>query len=313
MRRVVLLSSIGLLASCGTTEPAPPIAPSVTVTATSIRASTGTFTVAPGEDSFECFYTDTITDRDLATRGAMAVQGEGGHHLALYYTMTHQPTQHHKCDDAEMATWNIVAVAGSEAGGGDDQTLPEGLATLIPAGAQIVIQSHYINANPDSVLEVVDVLDVEVVDPASVRAFANQFVLNHDGFDVPARTSVAATYICTAPQNLNIAMYMGHMHQSGFHFTLEQLEGATDVGSVMYDHEWDESYVSHPPVVKYTMEAPFAVPAGTRFRQRCEWHNTSDSPLAFPTEMCITAMWYFPDTGAGQIFCEQESATQTTL
>jgi hypothetical protein len=29
--------------------------------------------------------------------------------------------------------------------------------------------------------------------------------------------------------------------------------------------------------------------------------------------MCITAMWYFPDTGAGQVFCEQESATQTAL
>ena len=312
MRGVLLLSLACLLVSCGGDDAVAPTPPRVTVTDRLISAATGTFTVAGGQDVFECFYTDTITDRDLATRGAVAVQGEGGHHLALYYTMNHQPTQHHVCDDAEMATWNIVAVAGSEAGGGDDQTLPVGLATLIPAGAQLVIQSHYINANPDA-LTVVDQLDVEVVDPATVLAYANQFVLNHDGFDVAPRSRVQATFICAAPQDLNIAMYMGHMHQSGVRFTLEQLEGATDVGTVMYEHNWAASFVSHPPVVKFTLEAPLVIPAGARFRQRCEWDNTSDTPLAFPTEMCITAMWYFPDVGGGQIFCEQESASQTTL
>jgi hypothetical protein len=296
--------------SCASEEPAP-AGPGVTISDRAITAATGNFRVPGGADLFECFYTSTITERELATRGAMAVQGEGGHHLALYYTMAHMPPQHHPCDDAEMANWNIVAVAGSEAGGGDDQTLPEGLATRIPPGAQLVIQAHYINARPEEI-EVADVLDVEVVDPVSVAAYANQFVLNHEGFDVAARSRVEATYVCRAPQDLQIAMFMGHMHQSGVHFRLERLPETGDVGEVMYEHDWESAYVSHPPVVKYTMDAPLTIPAGTRFRQRCLWDNTSDTPLAFPTEMCITAMWYFPDTGGGQLFCERESATQTT-
>ncbi len=105
-------------------------------------------------------------------------------------------------------------------------------------------------------------LDVEVVDPSTVTAYANQFVLNHEGFDVAARSRVEATYVCRAPQDLQIAMFMGHMHQSGVHFRLERLPETGDVGEVMYEHDWESAYVSHPPVVKYTMDAPLAIPVG---------------------------------------------------
>jgi hypothetical protein len=115
------------------------------------------------------------------------------------------------------------------------------------------------NANPEAI-EVVDVLDVEVVDPADVLAYANQFVLNHDGFDVAARSHIEATFVCTAPQDLNIAMYMGHMHQNGVKFTLERLEATGDVGEIMYEHEWEPAFVSHPPVVKFSMETPLMIP-----------------------------------------------------
>jgi len=37
-------------------------------------------------DVFECFYTDTITDRELDVYEAIGNQGPGGHHVMVFYT-----------------------------------------------------------------------------------------------------------------------------------------------------------------------------------------------------------------------------------
>lgn len=296
-----------LLVSCSSIPAA-----SSSVTSTAITVTTGAFEVPPGADTFECFYTDRITDRELAATNATAVQMTGGHHLALYYTMTPRDVQHHRCTDEEMSTWEIVAVAGGEAGGGSDQSLPAGLATRIPAGAQLVVQAHYI-AMTGTPASVSDTITVGLVDPSTIRAYANQFIMNDAGFTLDAHATVRATFVCHAPRDLDIVMYMGHMHRRGMQFTLEQLAGATDTGTVMYDEPWEESYATHPPVVHAPIDAPLHVASGQRFRQTCTWSNPDDTPVLFPTEMCITAMWYFPDMGSGQIFCERETATQTNL
>jgi hypothetical protein len=76
---------------------------------------TASFEVGEG-DVFECFYTDTITDRELDVYAAEGHQGPGGHHVMVFYTNdVHTPT-HHPCVDSEMVNWNMVAgAAGSGA------------------------------------------------------------------------------------------------------------------------------------------------------------------------------------------------------
>src|SRR3954464_12767010 len=80
------------------TPPAP--APGATKPA-GFTFSTGKFDIQPG-DTFECFYTNTITDRQLNVQSATATQGKGGHHVTVYYTDQKVPVGHHVCNDVEM-------------------------------------------------------------------------------------------------------------------------------------------------------------------------------------------------------------------
>src|SRR5687768_165071 len=245
-RSLVLVLVMGVAGCSNEAAPAGPQEPSVVVGETAIDVSTGTFQVPAGE-IMECFYTSLITDEDFAVAAVEARQGSAGHHLAVWFTATTRPPGHHVCDEAEMATWRYVGAAGGEAGGGEDQSLPEGLAARLPAGMQLVMQSHYINTT-GAEMGAVDDVTLQLVDPEEVVAFANQYVINDMAFEVPARAEYQSSSVCRVERDLNVAFYMGHMHSHGRHFKLEQLVGDTDEGTVIYEHEWDEGYATHPPV-----------------------------------------------------------------
>src|SRR4051812_9429684 len=120
--RVLLPLTPLLLVACGDAEPAPdPVDENV------FYFETGQFEVAPGE-SFECFYTNTFTDRELAVHGSDGQQGPGGHHVLVYWTDNPRDPQHHPCKDDEMVSWHQIAGSGGEAIGQDGLlALPEGL------------------------------------------------------------------------------------------------------------------------------------------------------------------------------------------
>ena len=107
--------------------------------------STGPFEIQPG-DTFECFYTDTITDRQLNVQTAIGQQGPGGHHLTVYYADQKAPVGHHPCNDVEML--GLHQIAGAAGGKEGIIALPDGYATKIPAGKQLVVQAHYVRTEP---------------------------------------------------------------------------------------------------------------------------------------------------------------------
>src|SRR6188768_2829810 len=99
--------------------------------------SSGPLAVPPGE-SFECFYTDLVTDRELSVISASAKQGLGGHHVSVYYVDTERPVGHEPCSGTtEMVDWHFVVGAGGEGNDlSDFASLAEGLAIKIPEGKQ---------------------------------------------------------------------------------------------------------------------------------------------------------------------------------
>jgi hypothetical protein len=306
MRGFLLLCLACVLVACGTDAPSDP-SPTVVFTDRTIEFSTGPFVVPAATDSFECFYTSVITDREYAIGSASGMQGPGGHHLTVYYTTETRPPEHHPCTEEEMASWSMVAGTGGEAGIGDDQSLPPGLAIRVPAGVQLVLQAHYINAAPDA-LTTNDRVTVNVTPSAEVEAYANMFVVHDGAFEIPARTRYRSTSVCTlmAP-SLNVVLFMGHMHAHGQQFSMELLPSGSDVGTMLYDEVWSDEFSSHPPVLRYEPTAPLVLTGGTRFRQTCTWDNTSDQPLLFPNEMCDGVFFYYPDLGDGMVVCNPES------
>ncbi len=57
----------------------------------------------------------------------------------------------------------------------------------------------------------------------------------------------------------------------------------------------DVQFRDAPPINTYEVGA-FPVAAGERFATTCSWHNDTDAPLTFPTEMCATVGFAYPLT-----------------
>jgi hypothetical protein len=153
-----------------------------------------------------------------------------------------------------------------------------------------------------------DSLEVELIDPAEVDSYAADFVINDDSFLIEPNAELTTTMICEVPQDLQLTMLLGHMHEQGSHFKLEEVDSDGNMLKVLYEEEWNASYASHPPILQHTVAEPLTLAKGTRLRQTCSWKNTTDANLAFPTEMCIAFGYYFP--GTERIMCERVEASE---
>jgi hypothetical protein len=263
---------------------------------------TGTFQAPPG-DSFTCFYLDAKTPTQLNVSGSSGQQGPGGHHIIIYYTDVPRTPTHHTCVDSEMTNWHQIAgSAGHDAQGAEGiLNLPEGFAIKVPEGKQLVIQSHYINTTGKTET-VNDAVTINLVKSGDVKEYANYFSNSDETFKVLPNSSLTHKSVCTIPQDLKIILSLGHMHEYGSHFEMEIGDDDEASAKMVYQQAWTPVYTSHPPITYYPADQPLEFKKGQKLYQTCEWTNTTPSPLAFPTEMCVGFFYYFPDVG--EIQCE---------
>jgi hypothetical protein len=230
----------------------------------------------------------------MNVQSAKGQQGVGGHHLIVYYTDQKVPVGHHPCTDVEMlGLHQIAADAGNNEG---VVALPDGYATKVPEGKQLVVQSHYIRT-ADGPLTVNDSISLKTIEDKDVKEFANSFVMVDGNFKVPARATATSTTKCAAPQDLDLLIMTGHMHEWGSHYKLERIDETGKSLETLYDADWEPLFVAHPPIKTYDPKTPLHFAKGTLLRQTCTWKNTEDTEKAFPREMCVMFSYYIPDNG----------------
>lgn len=257
----------------------------------------------PVGESFQCFYSDVITDKELSVVKASGKQVDGGHHLTLYYVDNERPVGLQDCSGStEMVDWHFVAGAGGEGDGAALLVLPEGLAIQVPKGKQLMVQAHYINISGEKI-PAADSMTLGLTDPDKVEAYAADFVIDNDQFEIEPHAELTSVMDCEVPEDLSLAMLIGHMHEAGARYSLEEIDASGESVSTLYESDWIPSFASHPPVTNYGKEVPLELKKGTRLRQTCSWKNDSDKKLLFPTEMCIGFGYYFP--GTERIMCER--------
>jgi hypothetical protein len=263
-------------------------------------ASTVTFTTPqftiPAGDSFTCFYTDKFSDQEYSVNNADGVQGPGGHHILVYYTDNPRPVQNHPCVDAEMVNWHQIAGSAGKANepGATVLGLPPGFAIRVPQGKQFVIQAHYINTT-GAPMTTQDTVTLNIVDPTKVKNYVSYFATNDDGFTVPPASEYTHTTYCSVPQDLQMILSLGHMHEYGTQFQLDVVDGNNQSLQSLRNDAWSPAYTSHPPITYYPDTSPLTLKQGARLRQSCTWTNPSPNPLAFPNEMCVAFFYYFPE------------------
>jgi hypothetical protein len=290
---IALALASSFVVSCGAddgnTEPPPGISEKA------LRVVLPRHTVEPGEH-FECFYSDVITDREVFIHAAKGKQGPGGHHLIMYYATANRPVGHSKCDDTEMLDWRQVGAAANDGANEGVIDLPPGVAVKVPAGKQILVQTHYINASGKA-REVDDEITVSLLKAEEVKEFANAYAVNDTKFKVPPQGTYSHTSSCKIEKDRDIVLMMGHMHEHGEHYKLELLDPAGVPVETLFDVEWQQAYSSHPPTKRFTLEQPYKIKGGSTLRQTCSWKNTTDQQLGFPTEMCVSFTYYLKDEG----------------
>lgn len=297
MRGLLILCALGAACGSGGDDGG-----GYTITDELLSFETGTFEV-PAGDVFECFYTGVVTDRELAVRGAAGDQATGGHHITIYYTELVKDPQHHPCEAAEMADWRMIGGGGDEAEAAISKLrMPEGLAIRVPAGAQIVLQAHYINLGEPFTAN--DSASLELIPTGSVEGYVNQFVFNDVGWSIPPHEDLESVTTCTTPDEVDLIRLLGHMHEWGTYYKLERLDGDDQPVETIIEKEWEPVFASDPEILTYEPDRPLTVAAGTRLRQTCRWFNDTADPILFPREMCLAYGLYFPDRG--EIFCDPD-------
>lgn len=241
--------------------------------------------MAPGADQEVCTWTEATvaTDQDLvSTTGYQTV---GGHHIILYATSVHQPVGTTRlCKDTDMVNFRMVGAAAGEGALKLSDYIPKGVVFRIPAGSQLVVNHHYINAT-DKTIDVQTAVDLLLGPTSPSDIPTGSLAVVNTTFDVPAGKTSSATADCTFKQEIKAWLLVPHEHEYGMHNTITLDHAGTT--STLSDVDWMPYMAFEPPVKSFPISAPLTFEPGDTIHVNCTWNNSSSSDLYFPREMCV--------------------------
>lgn len=253
--------------------------------------------IAPGTDATYCSYLDAHIMDETDVVKFRVLQSLTGHHAVLNAARQPRDVGTHVCTEDDMVNSRFIAGGGSESV--FSLAIPDGLAFRIPAGTQLMMQTHWINATSQTVDgQAVAYITAKPTDPS--RQVLDLFNIVNTNFTIPAGKTTTSSTTCTIKQDLQIFSITGHEHEFGSHVTIQQIDGAQT--SMLWNHDWQPEYQSAPPFQIYSVATPLLLKAGQQVQVTCTWNNPGATDLAFPREMCVSTSFYFPATN-GEIDC----------
>jgi hypothetical protein len=308
--RARLPLALTVLFACGGGADAPPEEP-VASTPPRIVVETDAFDVAPGDEILMCTVTDQVLAADFDVVTVHSYQQAGGHHAAFFYTTEPlAPGPTHRCAEHETMNWQFVGAGaeGMEVG----LTLPPGVAIRVPKGARVVVESHYVNPSAD-VHHVQDRVTAEgPANPATIVARADVFQVTDFAMQIPPHVAQKRVIECVLEDDMTALDLNGHAHQFADVVRVSVLRVGATLPETLYDQPWEPRFQFTPPVIQYPVPG-HALPRfsrGDRMRVECDWRNTTERTLTFPSEMCIGTIHYLP--GRGYVKCGAAIQTVTT-
>jgi hypothetical protein len=256
--------------------------------------------IKPGSDTTYCSYIDYTFPANIDITHWHGAQSKAGHHVILFAAQRHRPTDTHVCTDDDMVNADhFIAASGAEGLGAGSQAnlaIPDGLAFTGTAGAQLMVQTHWINASMET-LDAQAVIYVTTKPTDGSRVAADLMAIYTSNIAVPPQQTASSTTTCKMTQDLQLFSLIGHEHQWGKHVKIELLDAA-NTASTLWEYDWNPTYISDPPINVYSVEKPLLLKTGTSIRLTCTWDNTTNDMLGFPREMCVAQGFYFPAHGA---------------
>jgi hypothetical protein len=181
------------------------------------------------------------------------------------------------------------------------KAIPPGMVFRVPAGYSLMANIHFINATSKP-MDGQGVIDVKMApaDPAhrTLSLFTN--VATDGNLLVPAHAGAKLDVSCKLQRDLDVYTFANHMHEHGTAAvsTLIHADGTRETLHV--DTTWSNHQMFDPTFTTWDAAAPLRFKAGDTVATHCEWNNTTDQELRFPTEMCVGFAFF---AGMTQIDC----------
>jgi hypothetical protein len=258
--------------------------------------------IAAGADVTLCTYlpVDQAFDEDLDVVAATGFQSSvGSHHAVLYLATRDRDVGTHECTDDDMLNARYLAGAGGGEAGGEVAYIPDGVGYRVDAGRQLMVQTHWINTSTAAV-DGQAAFNLTVQAPSTDTQLAQLFTWTSTDIDVPAGATGAARTDCVVQSEMRFFRLGGHAHEHGSRVWLTHTP-AGGAPTVFYDHEWVDYYTFDPPRLDLPVDQALVVQPGDTLSIDCEYDNTTDAALTFPTEMCTGFGFFYP--GDRQLDC----------
>ena len=167
---------------------------------------------------------------------------------------------------------NHVYLAGSQAQY-QDYVFPEGAALLIPAGASLDLNSHFVNKTT-SVMKGEAQINLYTVDFLTVKHVVHTLNLSNTNLALPKNTRVTLTKPFTFDKPRKVLTLTSHMHKLGEKFVIKIKGGARD-GEVVYTStDWE-----HPDII--TFKTPIDLKKGEGLTSEITYNNTTNKSVSF--------------------------------
>lgn len=240
--------------------------------------------VNPGEDVTFCTFTDVILEEATIFGQSFGAQSPMGHHAILQYATT--PQEPHTGSCGGMDSPILLGGTGGKAVA-DEQYLPENYGIEVPAGAQLVINHHWINTSPDPV-DGQSMMLARGLPRGGDTVMAGNMIMIGFGWEIPALAEYEYTSECTFGGDVPYVLALGHMHEWGSHVRIE-IDRADGTLESLIDRDWSPEMATDAGGGSniYTLDDPFMIRTGDTVRLTCQWSNDTMEPIGFPREMCI--------------------------
>jgi hypothetical protein len=243
--------------------------------------------VPSGSDMMFCTYVGEPAKEKYYLHDTKAVQSKYGHHAILQYSLNPQPPgTTHECPAGGLEQQQQQIIGGM--GEGANIQYPDNVVSEIPAGAQLMINHHWVNASEADAEVQAQIVTVPPDADRKELVVARTLVVQSTMFSVGPKETGSASVECKLDRDVKLISALGHMHEWGKHVKGERIGSEPDV---LFDYDFDPIEAIHPKVNYYELDEPYRIKAGDALKVSCQWDNTTQKPLTFPHEMCVIAAW----------------------
>jgi hypothetical protein len=246
---------------------------------------------AEGDDVYRCFVLPTNYDAD---RYLSAFEIRSGNARIVHHVIAYLDTkgEARKLDERDAGPgytsfggvgFNPAGVLGGWAPGNMPRFLPAGVGTLLPKGADIVLQVHYHpSGKPESDLTKIGVY----FSKTAVDKQLHVYPVANPRIRIPAGD---ANYLARAsmntPVDVTVLQLTPHMHLLGRSMRLTATPPGKQAQTLVNVPNWDFNWQT-----TYALKEPVKLPRGSRIDLEARYDNSANNPLN-PSTPPKTVTW----------------------